>query len=69
MTQFRSGLALLKIHLTEDQIQTMVNKYRIPQSDLINYVSFCDTVEKQFYDIPDARSNLYDIKSKSVSNS
>lgn len=64
--QFRTGLALLKIHLTEDQIQALIAKYRIPNSDLVNYLSFCDSVEKQFYDVPDARSNLYDIKSKSV---
>lgn len=64
--QFRTGLALLKIHLTEDQIQALIAKYRIPNSDLINYLTFCDSVEKQFFDVPDARSNLYDIKSKSV---
>lgn len=43
-----------------------MNKYRIPNSDLINYVSFCESVEKQFYDIPSAKSNLADVKSKSL---
>lgn len=43
-----------------------MTKYRISGSDLIDYLSFCEIVEKQFYDIPDARSNVYDIKSKSV---
>ena len=57
---------MLKIHLTEDQIQSLTEKYRIQRSDLVDYLTFCDVVEKQFYDIPGAKSNLFDTKSKSV---
>lgn len=52
----------------EEQISTLINKYRIPNSDLIDYITFCDSVEKQFYDVPTAKSNLLDVKSKSLYN-
>ena len=63
--KFRTGLSNLKLHLDELQIQSLLSRYRSP-SGLVDYIRFCDNVEKQFYDRPMAMDNLDAVKSKSV---
>ena len=55
----------MKLRLDELQIQSLIERYKFPNG-LINYVEFCDNVEKQFYDRNEAIHNLDAVKSKSV---
>lgn len=63
--KFRSGLSNFKLHLSEDNIQALLSRYRRPDN-LIDYVSFCESVEHQFYDRDLALENLNAVKSKSI---
>jgi len=62
--KFRSALTRLKLHFTEDMMQSLINRYKDDQG-LMQYQIFCDNIESQFYNQESGTKNLKDVKSQS----
>lgn len=45
--QFRSALSMLNFHLTEQDVNELINRYRLPDG-LIKYSDFCQKIDEQF---------------------
>lgn len=45
--QFRSALSMLNFHLTEGDVNELINRYRLPDG-LIKYSDFCGKVDESF---------------------
>ena len=64
--KFRSSLAILGIHITENDIQKLLVRYKATLPGLFSYTEFCKSIDDQFYDEQSARNNLKAIESHSV---
>jgi hypothetical protein len=68
--KFISGLAtameFLCIHLNEEEIRALTDKYRIPPGDLVRYSDFVKNVDQQFGDHNMAKTNLSQLKQNSA---
>lgn len=57
-----AALSFLSITLTEDELRTLLDKYRKPPGDLILYKDFVNTIDAQFFNTDLAKSNLQFLK-------
>jgi hypothetical protein len=64
--KFISGLAsameFLCVSLTNEEVTSLVDKYRMSPGDLIRYSDFVKNVDQQFYDHSLAKTNLTNLK-------
>lgn len=59
-------MEFLCIHLNEEEIRALTDKYRIPPGDLVRYSDFVKNVDQQFGDHNMAKTNLSQLKQNSA---
>ena len=64
-----TATSFLSLNLTDEEIRSIVAKYRIPPGDLIRYVDFVQTIDEQFFNTDMARTNLSTLKQNEGLNS
>ena len=61
-----SALSFLSISLTQEEINSLIEKYKMPPGDLIRYKDFVNNIDAQFFNTDLARSNLQFLKGQHV---
>jgi hypothetical protein len=69
--KFISGLStatgFLSLSLTNEEIKSVVDKYRVSPGDLVRYVDFVNSIDQQFFNTELAKTTLSALKDNNQS--